>query len=41
MEIHYCRYGALNFTKNPEKYLKHTPESLNELLLKFFDGGAT
>lgn len=34
-------YGSLSFTKNPEKYLKYTPDSLNQLLLTFFDGGAT
>ena len=28
------------FTKNPEKYLKYTPEALEEMLETFFDGGA-
>lgn len=37
----YEMYASLNFTKNPEKYLKYTPNSLNEVLLTFFDGGAT
>ena len=29
----------LNFTKNPEKYLKYTPEMLEDTMEKFFDGG--
>lgn len=39
--IFHERYGSRNFTKNPEKYLKYTPDTLNNLLLTFFDGGAT
>ena len=34
------RYSAMSFTKNPEKYLKYTPEALEETLETFFDGGA-
>jgi exocyst complex protein 7 len=33
-------YSEMSFTKNPEKYLKFTPESLEETLETFFDGGA-
>ncbi|CAI8016816.1 Exocyst complex component 7 [Geodia barretti] len=33
-------YSEFPFTKNPEKYLKFTPESLEETLETFFDGGA-
>ena len=35
-----CRYSKMNFTKNPEKYLKHTPETLEDTLRSVFDGGA-
>ena len=35
------RYGSLNFTKNPEKYVKYTPETLELHLKSFFDGGAS
>ena len=33
-------YSEISFTKNPEKYLKFTPEALEEMLETFFDGGA-
>ena len=35
-----CRYSDMAFTKNPEKYLKYTPQTLEETLEEFFDGGA-
>lgn len=31
------RYFNTNFTKNPEKYIKYTPDNVKELLDKFFD----
>ena len=34
-------YGQSKFTSKPEKYLKYTPEKLEEALNKFFDNGAT
>ena len=33
-------YSRRNFTKNPEKYLKYTPDTLEDCLKSFFDGGA-
>ena len=39
--LYYCRYAPLQFTKNPEKYLKYDPEHLENCLRSFFDGGAT
>lgn len=38
--LYHYRYATLNFTKNPDKYLKYTPDALQDLLLTFFDGGA-
>lgn len=34
-------YGQSKFTSKPEKYLKYTPQKLEEALNKFFDNGAT
>ena len=33
------RYAKKNFTKNPDKYLKHSPDDLERTLRSFFDGG--
>ena len=35
-----CRFSEVHFTKNYEKYVKYTPETLEETLETFFDGGA-
>lgn len=37
----YLRYGSLSFTKNPEKYIKYSPDTLELHLKSFFDGGAS
>ncbi len=34
------RNSKLPFTKNPEKYLRYSPEDVKLTLEKFFDGGA-
>ena len=31
----------MNFTKNADKYLKYTPETLEDTLRSFFDNGAS
>lgn len=36
----YDRYSALPFSKNPEKYVKYTPEQIAALLDRFFDVAA-
>ena len=33
------RYAKKNFTKNPDKYLKYSPNDLERTLQSFFDGG--
>jgi exocyst complex protein 7 len=33
----YDKYAGVSFTKNPEKYIKHTPESIATLIDSFFD----
>ena len=33
------RYAKRNFTKNPDKYLKYSPNDLERTLQSFFDGG--
>ncbi|XP_066246690.1 exocyst complex component 7 isoform X2 [Euwallacea similis] len=34
------RYGVLNFTKNPEKYMKHKPDEVSAVIDRFFDVAA-
>ncbi|ENN77972.1 hypothetical protein YQE_05649, partial [Dendroctonus ponderosae] len=34
------RYGVLNFTKNPEKYIKHKPDEVSAIIDRFFDVAA-
>lgn len=34
------RYSGVNFTKNPDKYLKYRPEDVEAKLNSFFDQGA-
>ncbi|XP_050311294.1 exocyst complex component 7 [Anthonomus grandis grandis] len=34
------RYGILNFTKNPEKYIKHKPDEVSAIIDRFFDVAA-
>ncbi|XP_060523354.1 exocyst complex component 7 isoform X2 [Cylas formicarius] len=36
----YNRYGVLNFTKNPEKYIKHRPGEVSAIIDRFFDVAA-
>ncbi|KAI5727473.1 hypothetical protein M8J77_002830 [Diaphorina citri] len=36
----YDRYSTLPFSKNPEKYVKYTPEQIAALLDRFFDVAA-
>ncbi|CAG9773527.1 unnamed protein product [Ceutorhynchus assimilis] len=36
----YNRYGVLNFTKNPEKYIKHKPDEVSAITDRFFDVAA-
>jgi len=35
----YRVHAKMNFTKNPDKYLKYSPDSLDSKLRSFFDGG--
>jgi len=37
--IFFSRHAKMNFTKNPDKYLKYSPDSLDSKLRSFFDGG--
>lgn len=37
----YRQFSKANFTKNHEKYVKYTPESLEDTLRAFFDSGAS
>ncbi|KAL1497450.1 hypothetical protein ABEB36_008422 [Hypothenemus hampei] len=34
------RYGILNFTKNPEKYIRHKPDEVSAIIDRFFDVAA-
>lgn len=36
----YDKFSCLNFSKNPEKYLKYAPEQVAALLDRFFDVAA-
>ncbi|XP_019875893.1 exocyst complex component 7 [Aethina tumida] len=33
----YNKYSVLNFTKNPEKYIKHKPDEVSLIIDRFFD----
>jgi len=35
-----CRYCAVPFTKNPEKYIKYNPTQVSALIDRFFDVAA-
>ena len=39
-QIFLNKFKNLNFTKNPQKYMKYTEEQVGELLEKFFDASA-
>ena len=34
------KFQRVNFTKNPEKYIKYTVKDVEEMLEKFFDTSA-
>ena len=34
------RYWNTNFSQNPEKYIKHTPKQVEEMINSFFDSTA-
>lgn len=36
----YDKYAGLQFTKNPEKYIKHKPNEVAEIIDRFFDVAA-
>ena len=38
--IFFSRYSSLQFTKNPEKYIKYTVEEVEAMLKSFFDVSA-
>lgn len=38
--VFFCRYASLNFTKNPEKYVKFTAEQVSSKIDSFFDVAA-
>lgn len=39
VQFFFSRHAKMNFTKNPDKYLKYSPDSLDSKLRSFFDGG--
>lgn len=36
----YNKYGGIQFTKNPEKYIKHKPDEVSAIIDRFFDVAA-
>lgn len=38
--IFFFRFSTVQFTKNPEKYIKYTPEQVSALIDRFFDVAA-
>lgn len=34
------RYAGIQFTKNPEKYIKHKPNEVSAVIDRFFDVAA-